>query len=90
MLDRKFGKLPSRTQKSIAALELTKLEELAIALLDFQTIPVPGVYANDNLKAWLKNLQIDRTPKTSDRFSVLRGDDRCVHGNSLLNLRYHA
>jgi predicted transposase YdaD len=46
-LDRKFGKLPSRTQKSIAALELAKLEALAIALLDFKTI--------DDLKAWLKN-----------------------------------
>lgn len=47
MLDRKFGKLPSRTQKAIEALELSKLEALAIALLDFQTI--------DDLKAWLKN-----------------------------------
>jgi predicted transposase YdaD len=46
-LDRKFGKLPSRTQKSIAALDLTKLESLAIALLDFKSI--------DDLKAWLKN-----------------------------------
>jgi hypothetical protein len=47
MLDCKFGKLPSRTQKSIAALELTKLEALAIALLDFKTI--------DDLKSWLKD-----------------------------------
>ena len=56
MLDRKFGKLPSRTQKSIESLELAKLEALAIALLDFKTIPVPGGYANDDLKAWLKDL----------------------------------
>ncbi len=55
MLDRKFDKLPSRTQKSIEALELSKLGALAIELLDFQTIPVPGGYANDDLKAWLKN-----------------------------------
>ncbi len=46
-LDRKFGELPSRTKKSIAALELVKLEKLAIALLDFRTI--------DDLKAWLKD-----------------------------------
>ncbi len=53
--DRKFGKLPSRTQKSIEALDLAKLEALAIALLEFKTIPVPGGCANDDLKAWLKN-----------------------------------
>ena len=47
MLDRKFGKLPSRTKKSIEALELAKLEALAIALLDFTTI--------DDLKSWLKD-----------------------------------
>ncbi len=47
MLDRKFGKLPSRTKKSIDALEFVKLEALAIALLDFKTI--------DDLKAWLKD-----------------------------------
>jgi predicted transposase/invertase (TIGR01784 family) len=47
MLDRKLGKLPSRTKKSIDALELSKLEALAIALLDFKTI--------DDLKAWLKD-----------------------------------
>lgn len=46
-LDRKFGKLPSRTKKSIAALELVKLEALAIALLDFATI--------DDLESWLKD-----------------------------------
>ncbi len=46
-LDRKFGKLPSRTKKSIEALALAKLETLAIALLDFKTI--------DDLKDWLKN-----------------------------------
>ena len=46
-LDRKFGKLPSRTKKSIASLELVKLEALAIALLDFATI--------DDLVSWLKD-----------------------------------
>lgn len=42
-----LGELPSRTKKSIAALEIATLEALAIALLDFQTI--------DDLKAWLKD-----------------------------------
>lgn len=46
-LDRKFGKLPSRTKKSIASLELVKLEALAIALLDLATI--------DDLVSWLKD-----------------------------------
>jgi predicted transposase YdaD len=46
MLDRKFSELPSRTKKSIAALESVKLENLAIALLDFATI--------DDLESWLK------------------------------------
>ena len=45
-LDRKLGKLPAKTKKSIAALDLAKLESLAIALLDFETI--------DELDAWLK------------------------------------
>ena len=45
-LDRKLGKLPAKTKKSIAALDLAKLESLAIALLDFGTI--------DELDAWLK------------------------------------
>ena len=51
MLDRKFGQLPSRTQRTIGALELVKLEALAIALLDFTTI--------DRLDAWLKNMSIE-------------------------------
>lgn len=51
MLDRRFGKLPSRTQKTIEALELVKLEALAIALLDFTTI--------DRLDAWLKDMLIE-------------------------------
>ena len=38
LLDLKLGKLPARTKKTIAALDLTKLETLAIALLDFGTI----------------------------------------------------
>jgi predicted transposase YdaD len=47
ILDRKLGKLPAKTKKSIEALDLLKLESLAIALLDFRTI--------DDLKAWLKD-----------------------------------
>ena len=47
LLNRKFGKLSSRTQKTIEALELVKLEALAIALLDLTTI--------DSLEAWLKD-----------------------------------
>jgi len=46
LLDRKLGKIPARTKKTIAALDLTKLETLAIALLDFATIA--------DLNAWLK------------------------------------
>jgi predicted transposase YdaD len=46
LLDRKLGKLPQKTKKTIAALDLAKLESLAIALLDFETI--------DELDAWLK------------------------------------
>ena len=38
LLDRKLGKLPTKTRKSIAALDLAKLESLAIALLDFGTL----------------------------------------------------
>ena len=38
LLDRKLGKLPAKTKKSIAALDLAKLESLAIALLDFETL----------------------------------------------------
>ena len=45
-LDRKLGKLPAKTKKSIAALDLAKLESLAIALLDFGTI--------EDLETWLK------------------------------------
>ncbi|MCX5962160.1 MAG: DUF4351 domain-containing protein [Cyanobacteria bacterium] len=45
-LDRKLGKLPAKNKKLIAALDLAKLESLAIALLDFETI--------DELDAWLK------------------------------------
>ena len=45
-LDRKLGKLPVRTTKKIAALDLVKLEALAIALLDFTTIA--------DLETWLK------------------------------------
>ena len=45
-LDRKLGKLPVRTTKKIAVLDLVKLEALAIALLDFSTIA--------DLEAWLK------------------------------------
>ena len=45
-LDRKLGKLPVRTTKKIAALDLVKLEALAIALFDFSTIA--------DLEAWLK------------------------------------
>jgi predicted transposase YdaD len=48
-LDRKFGKLPSRVKKIIAALDLDKLEALAIALLDFATI--------SDLESWLKDFQ---------------------------------
>ena len=47
-LDRKLGKLPAKTKKSIAALDLAKLESLAIALLDFNTM--------SDLEAWLKQL----------------------------------
>ena len=47
LLDRKLGKLPAKTKKSVEALDLLKLESLAIALLDFRTI--------DDLKAWLKD-----------------------------------
>ena len=46
LLDRKLGKLPIKTKKTIAALDLTKIESLAIALLDFGTIA--------DLDAWLK------------------------------------
>ena len=46
LLDRKLGKLPAKTKKSIAALDLAKLESLAIALLDFETIA--------DLETWLK------------------------------------
>ncbi len=46
LLDRKLGKIPAKTKKSIAALDLAKLESLAIALLDFKTIA--------DLEAWLK------------------------------------
>ena len=45
-LDRKLGKLPEKTKKSIAALDIVKLESLTIALLDFGTIA--------DLEAWLK------------------------------------
>ena len=45
-LDRKLGKLPAKTKKTIAALDLAKLESLAIALLDFETIA--------DLETWLK------------------------------------
>ena len=46
LLDRKLGKLSARTTKKIVALDLVKLEALAIALLDFSTIA--------DLEAWLK------------------------------------
>ena len=46
LLDRKIGKLPAKTKKTIAALDLEKLESLAIALLDFGTIA--------DLENWLK------------------------------------
>ena len=46
LLDRKLGKLPVRTTKKIAALDLVKLEALAIALLDFSTIA--------DLTSWLE------------------------------------
>jgi predicted transposase/invertase (TIGR01784 family) len=46
LLDRKLGKLPEKTKKSIEALDLVKLQSLAIALLDFRTIA--------DLEAWLK------------------------------------
>ena len=46
ILDRKLGKLFIRMEESIAALDLAKLESLAIALLDFKTIA--------DLEAWLK------------------------------------
>jgi predicted transposase YdaD len=46
ILDRKLGKLSIRMEESIAALDLAKLESLAIALLDFKTIA--------DLEAWLK------------------------------------
>ena len=46
LLDRKLGKLPAKTKKTIAALDLAKLESLAIALLDFGTIA--------DLETWLK------------------------------------
>ena len=45
-LDRKIGKLPAKTKKSIAALDLEKLQSLAIALIDFGTIA--------DLETWLK------------------------------------
>jgi len=46
LLDRKLGKLPARTKKTIAALDPIKLETLAIELLDFETI--------GDLNDWLK------------------------------------
>jgi predicted transposase YdaD len=46
LLDRKLGKLPAKTKKTIATLDLAKLESLAIALLDFGTIA--------DLETWLK------------------------------------
>ena len=46
LLDRKLGKLPVRTTKTIAALDLVKLEALAIALLDFSSIA--------DLTSWLE------------------------------------
>ena len=46
LLDRKLGKLPVRTKKTIAALDPIKLETLAIELLDFETI--------GDLNDWLK------------------------------------
>ena len=45
-LDRKLGKLPAKTKKLIAALDLAKLESLLIALLDFNTMA--------DLEIWLK------------------------------------
>jgi predicted transposase YdaD len=45
-LDRKLGKLPVKTKKTIAALDLAKLQSLAIALFDFETIA--------DLESWLK------------------------------------
>lgn len=46
LLDRKIGKLPTKIKKSIAALDIAKLESLTIALLDFKTIA--------DLETWLK------------------------------------
>ena len=46
LLDRKLGKLSTKMEDSIAALDLKKVESLAIALLDFKTIA--------DLETWLK------------------------------------
>lgn len=46
LIDRKLGKLSTKMEESIAALDLKKLESLAIALLDFKTIA--------DLETWLK------------------------------------
>ena len=45
-LDRKLGKLPAKTKKTIAALDLERSESLAMALLDFNTMA--------DLEIWLK------------------------------------
>ena len=45
-LDRKLGKLPAKTKKTIAALDLERSESLAMALLDFNTMA--------DLETWLK------------------------------------
>ena len=45
-LGHKLGKLPTKTKKTIAALDLEKLESLTIALPDFNTIL--------DLETWLK------------------------------------
>ena len=47
-LDRKLGKLPAKTKKTIAALDLERSESLAMALLDFNTMA--------DLETWLKQL----------------------------------
>jgi hypothetical protein len=46
LLTKRFGKLSDRHQTQISALEITQLEELAEALLDFQSI--------SDLELWLE------------------------------------
>ena len=47
-LSKRFGKLSDRHQTQISALEITQLEDLAEALLDFQSI--------SDLESWLEQL----------------------------------